>query len=182
MIDPVTSRRWSLRALFVALACLMIFLRILPLSTVPARLPGPDLVLCLALAWVVRRPDVVSAPLIVAVFLFEDMLTLRPPGLWTLLVLLGTEFLRDRASALRRLPFLVDWAMVAAVVLLITLASRLVLGLAMVPQTNLWMTVAQMVATILAYPPVVGATHLAARLLPGPTEGDGTARGLGRTA
>ncbi|MEI4487917.1 rod shape-determining protein MreD [Frigidibacter sp. MR17.14] len=180
MIDPATSRRWSLRLLFVGLAIFLMFLRILPLSTLPPRIPGPDLLLCLALAWVLRRPDVVSAPLLVAVFLLEDMLTMRPPGLWTLMVLFGSEFLRDRASAVRRLPFAVDWAMAAAVIFFITIGYRAVLALAMIPRPALWMTAMQTVATMLAYPAVVGATHLVARALPGPPERDGTPRGLGR--
>lgn len=176
MIDPATSRRWMLRGVFLALALFLMFLRLLPLSTLPTHWPGPDLLLCLAFAWVLRRPDVVGAPLLVAVFLLEDMLTLRPPGLWTLLVLFGSEFLRDRASALRRLPFLVDWAMVAAVIFLITLANRLVLGLAMVPQAGLWLTVMQMIATMLAYPVLVGATRLGAHLISGGADRDGTTR------
>lgn len=172
MIDPVTARRWSYRALFVALAALLLFLRLLPLSTLPARIPGPDLMLCITFAWVLRRPDFVPAVAIVAVFVIEDMLAMRPPGLWALFVLLGSEFLRDRAGAMRGLPFLAEWATVTAVMAIMLLANRLVLALVMVPQTGLGPTLLQLLATVAAYPLVVAASHLALGLrAPGELDG-----------
>lgn len=172
MIDPVTARRWTYRALFVALAALLLFLRLLPLSTLPARIPGPDLMLCIAFAWVLRRPDFVPALAIVAVFVIEDMLAMRPPGLWALFVLLGSEFLRDRAGAMRGLPFLAEWATVTAVMAIMLLANRLVLALVMVPQTGLGPTLLQLLTTVAAYPLVVAASHLALGLrAPGELDG-----------
>lgn len=161
MIDPVTAHRWSYRALFLALAALLLFLRLLPLSTLPARIPGPDLMLCITFAWVLRRPDFVPAVAIVAVFVIEDMLAMRPPGLWALVVLLGSEFLRDRAGAMRGLPFMAEWATVTAVMAIMLLANRLVLALVMVPQTGLGLTLLQLLTTVAAYPLVVAASHLA---------------------
>ena len=172
MIDPITTRRWSYRALFVALAALLLFVRLLPLSTLPAQIPGPDLMLCITFAWVLRRPDFVPALAIVAVFLIEDMLAMRPPGLWAMVVLLGSEFLRDRASAMRGLPFLAEWATVTAVMALMLLANRTILALVVVPQTGLGLTLLQFVTTVLAYPLVVAASHLALGLR-APSEIDG---------
>ena len=114
MVDPVTSTRLGYQAAFVGLAALVLFVRALPLSAVPAVIPAPDLLLCLAIAWVLRRPDFIPVVVIVAVFLMEDILSMRPPGLWTLIVLFGTEFLRSRATLTRDLPFLLEWAMVGA--------------------------------------------------------------------
>ena len=172
MIDPVTARRWTYRALFVALAALLLFLRLLPLSTLPARIPGPDLMLCITFAWVLRRPDFVPALAIVAVFVIEGMLAMRPPGLWALFVLLGSEFLRDRAGAMRGLPFLAEWATVTAVMAIMLLANRLVLALVMVPQTGLGPTLLQLLTTVAAYPLVVAASHLALGLrAPGELDG-----------
>lgn len=161
MIDPVTTRLWAYRALFVALAALLLFVRLLPLSTLPVRIPGPDLMLCITLAWVLRRPDFVPAIVIVAVVLLEDMLAMRPPGLWALIVLLGSEFLRDRGASMRGLPFLAEWATVSAVMAIMLLANRLVLAVVMVPQTGLGLTLLQLLATVAAYPVVVAASHLA---------------------
>lgn len=159
MVDAVSANRQGYRALFVGLAVAIFFLRMLPLSTEPVTWPGPDVLLCLALAWVLRRPDFVPAATIVAVFLVEDLLQVRPPGLWTLLALFATEFLRDRAVVLRDIPFLVEWLMVAALMALMLLANRLVLAVVMVPQAGLGLTLAQYLSTVLAYPAVVGLSQ-----------------------
>ena len=50
-------------------------------------------------------------------FLLDDLLSYRPPGLWTALVLIATEVLRARESGTRDLPFWGEWAMVGAVML-----------------------------------------------------------------
>ena len=49
-----------------------------------------------------RRPDFLPVLLIGAVVLLEDLILLRPPGLWTALVILATEFVRARAALTRR--------------------------------------------------------------------------------
>ena len=161
MIDPVLAHRWGHRVAFVGIAAVFFFLRILPLETTPGGWPGPDLLLALAFAWVLRRPDYVPAALIVAVFLLDDMLSQRPPGLWTVLVLTGTEFLRGRIALLRGQPFLAEWAMVAATALCMVMAYRLVLALALVPQAGLMQDIARLVVTLLAYPAVAGLSRLA---------------------
>lgn len=155
MVDPVTTRRWLYRGLFLVLATLFLFGRLLPLSTLPSAWPAPDFLLCLAFAWVLRRPDFLPVVVIATVFLIEDMLLVRPPGLWTLIVLFATEFLRDRANLTRDLPFFVEWAMVAAVMLVMLLANRLVLAIFMVPQSGFGLTLMQFVASVAVYPIVV---------------------------
>ena len=159
MADAVTANRLGYRGLFLGLAAAVFFLRLLPISTEPVAWPGPDVMLCLALAWVLRRPDFVPAATVVAVFLLEDMLLMRPPGLWTLLALVATEFLRDRAVVLRDIPFLVEWLMVAALMAAMLLANRTVLAVLMVPQAGLGLSLAQYLSTVLAYPLVVGLSQ-----------------------
>ena len=161
MVDPLTAQRWSFRALYLGLAALLIFFRLLPLSTLPGGVPGPDLMLCMTFVWVLRRPDFLPAAAIVAVFLLEDLLLMRPPGLWTVLVLLATEFLRDRVAMMRSLPFFVEWATVAGVLAAMVLANRLILALAMVPQGGLGLTLLQLLVTAIAYPAVVFLTRTA---------------------
>ena len=67
MVDPLTTRRLAHRALYVALAAVILFLRLLPVNPMAHGIPGPDLMLAFTLAWVLRRPDFVPALLIVAV-------------------------------------------------------------------------------------------------------------------
>lgn len=158
MVDPIRRARLVHGALFVALAAMVLFLRMLPLTAVPARWPGPDLILCLALVWVLRRPDYVPALLIALVLLVEDLLTMRPPGLWPLIVLGATEFLRSREAVLRDLPFLLEWLMAGALILAMMLVNHAVLALFVVPQGGVGPEMIRALVTMTAYPLVVLAS------------------------
>ena len=164
MVDPIAASRLGYRLLFAGLAALILFVRILPLNAVPARFPGPDLILCLTLVWVLRRPDYVPALLIAWVLLLDDLLAMRPPGLWTLIVLLGTEYLRSRETTLRDIPFALEWLIVGAMITAMTVLNGLVLALFLVPQAGPSLIALQTLATIAAYPLVVLATLFAFRL------------------
>ncbi|NCU20454.1 rod shape-determining protein MreD, partial [Candidatus Falkowbacteria bacterium] len=59
MIDPITRQQLWHIALYLAIAAVLLFLRLLPISPGTGGLPGPDLMLALTLAWVLRRPDYV---------------------------------------------------------------------------------------------------------------------------
>ncbi|GAB4386425.1 rod shape-determining protein MreD [Albidovulum sp.] len=158
MVDPITTRRITYRALFLALAGLILFVGMLPLSAVPPRWPGPDLLLCLAFVWLVRRPDFVPAALIVAVFLVDDLFAMRPPGLWAALVLMATEFLRSRETLLRELPFALEWLLAAVLFLVLETAHWLLLALFIVPQQDFGQTVLRALVTGACYPLVVLAS------------------------
>lgn len=160
MIDPVLLRLWAGRGLYLSLAALVVFVRLLPLDTSADGLPAPDLILCLTLAWVLRRPDHVPALLIAAVFLVCDLLFLRPPGLWTLIVVLATEFLRGREALTRDLPFPLEIAMIGGVLAAATLAEALVLSVFLVPKAGLAVALSHMLITLVAYPFVVAALWL----------------------
>ena len=108
-----------------------------------------------------RRPEYIPALMIAVIFLLEDMLVMRPPGLWAVIVLLGTEFLRRREPLTRELPFPLEWAMVAAVILAMTLGYRMVLAITMIDQASFGYVFLHTVLTILAYPVVVIASSLA---------------------
>ena len=146
---------WLHRLIFLGVALFVTFLRLLPLDTTAGHLPGPDIMLCFILAWMVRRPEYLPAPMIVAVVLAEDLLLMRPPGLWTAMVLMAAEFLRARAALTRELNFGVEWLLVAGVMVTIFLANRLVLAMAFVPQAAFGYALVQIVWSVLAYPAVV---------------------------
>lgn len=160
MVDPLTTRRFAHRALFVGLVALILFLRLLPVNAAAHGIPGPDLTLAFTFAWVLRRPDYVPAPLIVVVFLLEDLMFWRPLGLWTLIVLGATEFLRAREESSRDLPFVLEMALVAGVMSSMLIVNRLVLGLAMVDQPPLGLDLLRMLVTLAAYPFVVALSKL----------------------
>ena len=146
------SSLWGYRILFVLCASVLAFVQLLPLNPGPGLLPGPDVLLLLALFWTVVRPALVPVWLLALVFLLSDLLLMRPPGLWTALAILGCEFLRSRRAVLRNAPFPVEWAMVAVVIAAMTVVNVLVLSIFAVPQPSFGLTVIRMVFTILAYP------------------------------
>lgn len=152
MVDPFAAARLGHRSLFFALSALIIFMRILPLSTTPGDWPGPDLLLCLTVVWVLRRPDYIPALAVAAVFFIDDLITLRPPGLWALIVLLGTEYLRTREVSTRDLPFLLEWIFASAVIAVMIFTNRFVYAILLIPQSGSAPVLVQYLATILAYP------------------------------
>ncbi|NHB77764.1 rod shape-determining protein MreD [Rhodobacter calidifons] len=154
------QEQWIFRGLFLAIALGLLFLRLLPLGSAPGALPGPDLLLCVTLAWIVRRPDFLPMPLILLVFLVEDLILFRPPGLWAAIVILATEFLRSRFALTRELSFPVEWLLVSGVMLGMMLIYRLTLGLAFVPQAPFGFAVVQVLWSVAVYPVVVALSRL----------------------
>lgn len=169
-----TTRLISI-ALFLALVVLVTLLRLVPLGgygTPPsestgalfpsfgwARFPLPDILLALTFAWVLRRPDLLPAPLIAGYFFLEDLLLMRPPGLWAMLVLMGSEFLRRRSEQFRGYGFWFEYMVVAGLILALFLANRLILAIVMVSQDPFGLSFAQMLGTVLIYPVVVAVAH-----------------------
>ena len=149
------SGLWGYRVLFVLMAGLLAFLQLLPLDPGPGQLPGPDILLLIALFWTVVRPTLVPVWLLALVFLLSDLLLMRPPGLWTAMTILGCEFLRSRRALLRNASFPVEWLLISLVIAAMTVANTLVLTIFAVPQPTFGLTVIRMVFTILSYPLVV---------------------------
>lgn len=172
MIDGATREVWSHRALFLVIAMALLFWRLLPLPLADsslcapdaqlclarvwiARMPGPDLLLCIIFAWTMRRPDYLPVLLIAGVVLLEDLLLMRPPGLWTALVLLASEFVRGRVALTRELNFAVEWLLVTGLMFAIMLIYRLVFAMVLLPQPGAGFALAQLVWSVLCYPAVV---------------------------
>lgn len=172
MIDVATRQVWLHRILFVAIALALLFWRLLPLPLADraacapdasfclaqvwlARMPGPDLLLCIIFAWTTRRPDYLPVLLIAVVLLLEDMLLMRPPGLWTALVLLASEFVRGRVALTRELNFAVEWLVVTGLMLAIVVIYRLVFAMVLLPQTGIGFALMQLFWSALCYPVVV---------------------------
>lgn len=151
-------------ALWLALAGLWIVVRLLPLGLGTSGWPAPDVLLILTLAWVLRRPAHLPAPAIAAVWLIEDLLLMRPPGLWALLVLAGTEVLRARHAMVREINLALEWAVAAGVLVAMTLANRLILAILAVPNEALDLSLMKLAATVVLYPVGVGVLHLVFRV------------------
>ncbi len=160
MVESVRSAVWLYRWIFLALALVIMFLRLLPLGTEAGRLPGPDILLSVMLAWVMRRPDYLPVVMITVIVLLEDVILMRPPGLWTALVVLATEFLRSRAALTRELSFAVEWMLIAGLMVGLLLGYRLFFAVAFLPQPAFGFAMTQTLWSILCYPLVVMASRL----------------------
>lgn len=154
---PLTSARhiWGYRALFLALCGVVFVYKLLPLGLNDQGVPGPDLLLALTLAWLLRQPAVVPIGSILFVFLLADFLFQRPPGLWTLLVLLVSESLRQRRLTMTEFPFLVEWSAFGAAVFTMILLDRMALWVLMVDLPPLGLALAHGIVTVAIYPLVV---------------------------
>lgn len=160
MGDTTQSRHWLMSAFYLLLCTVLAFLSLLPLETAPRSWAGPDLILALTCAWVVRRPEFVPVTLVALVFLLTGLIFQLPPGLWAALVVIGTETLRARAAGLRDLTFAAEWMTVAVTLSGITLANQLILGVLLVDRPSLMLSLMQLVMTLLAYPVVVLASQV----------------------
>ncbi|MEL6953443.1 MAG: rod shape-determining protein MreD [Pseudomonadota bacterium] len=155
---------WSTRALFMALALVILGLQLLPLGLSDTGLPPPDWLLAFTLAWLYRQPVVMSIGMIVVVFLLADFLLQRPPGLWTALVLLITEWLRQRRVTLTEVNFLIEWGSIAGAVLALLLLERFVLWILVAPQTSLGLSLMHGLLTVAVYPIAVAVSHYVFRV------------------
>ena len=158
MIDLLTTRQLLFRALFAALAALVIFAQLLPLGLGAWRLPSPDLLILFAAAWALRRPDYVPTLLVAGVLLVSDILFMRPLGLWAALGVLGVEALRGRGETSAELPFPAEWLLVVLVLAAMALAEMVILAVLMVPQPPVGATALHLVISAAIYPAVVLAT------------------------
>lgn len=176
MIARPARRRLLGMALYAGVAMLVLFLRLLPLAPGRVPWPGPDLLLCLTIAWVLRRPEQVPALLIAAVALAEDLLLSRPIGLWAAMMVIGSELARAREARWRAQPFVVEWLRVALLMALMMLGARLATLVVLLPVPPLGQVLLQWLASVAAYPPVVLAGTMLLglrRAAPGETEGMG---------
>jgi rod shape-determining protein MreD len=159
MNDLSQTKLWLMRGSFILLTLIVIFFHLLPLETTPRRWAGPDLLLCFACAWSLRRPEYVPALSLALAFLLTDFLLQRPPGLLALLALIGCENLKSRGRSLRDANFAAEWITVGVIIICITFANRLVLGLAVVDLPRLPLVLSELGMTLLCYPAIVAVTH-----------------------
>lgn len=145
-------RLFLIQSSFVLLALCLLLANLLPLQTLPRSWAGPDLLLCFALAWSVRRPDYVPLTTLAVVFLLADFLLQRPPGLAAALMLLAAADMQARARVLRDAGFAAEWARVGLLVVGVTVLQQIVLLLFLANPPGLALIVSQAVLTILFYP------------------------------
>ena len=157
------ARTWIGRGLLLLAGGAVLVLSLMPVGTLPGRLPAPDILLLTAMAWVVRRPEQAPAPLLGALFLLRDVLTGAPPGLGAALALIATENLRGRRFEPGLAGLLSEWSRVAALIALVALAEQVVLSMLLLPVSETGSVLGRAILSALAYP----ATVIALRALVG---------------
>lgn len=137
---------------FVGLVTALVVIKLLPLSTAPTRWPAPDLLLALVVAWMLRRPDLLPLAVLAPVLFVADMLLMRPPGLWTAMVITVAEGLRQRAGGLRQITPPGEVALFAGLTTGLILAHWLALTLFLVDQPPLLQQLRVVPVTLAVYP------------------------------
>lgn len=145
---------------FAGLAAAVVLVKLLPLGLGSREWPVPDLLLCLLVAWMIRRPDLLPMPLVAAVFLWADLMLMRPPGLWAALAVLAGEWLRHRQRGLRAAPLVAEPGLLALLMVAMVLTHWAVLGVVFVDQPTLGQQLLQVPVTVLAYPVVAAVLQL----------------------
>lgn len=155
MIEGLRKQVLIGSGLFILCQLVILFARLLPLWAGRIGQPGPDLALCLLFAWLIRRPDQLAAVAIAGVFLLEDILLLRPLGLWAAIVLLASEYIRSREARWRDQQFMVEWLRVSIMIGVMMLGYRVVQIGFLLPVPSLAKIALQYILTVGFYPLVV---------------------------
>ena len=151
MQDP-PLRILRLQLTYLAIVALVVLLQTLPVQSLPHPFAPADVPLAITLAWIMRRPDVMSPILITLAFLFADAILQRPPGLWTLIVLCASIFLRMRTRGRKEVQFLYEWFIISLVIAVSFLVQYFALMFTFLPVPDLQPYLVQVLLGILIYP------------------------------
>ncbi|CTQ48702.1 hypothetical protein [Jannaschia donghaensis] len=171
-----TRAVWRYRAIFAMLCAAIVFFALLPFGAGEGGVPGPDLIVCLMAAWILRRPDYVPVWLLLIVLILADVLLMRPLGLWTLILILMSEYLRRRVDHTEALPFWSEAGLVAACITAAYLVDHLALVLLLAETPPVLGQGLHALATIVFYPATAVFSQVIGvrRLAPGELDSLGT--------
>lgn len=154
-----TLGAWVYRLLFGLALAVLLFVGLVPKPGILENIPRPDLVFCLASAWMLRRPDYTPVSLVILYELATEIIYHQPVGLWSALVFATLMFLRRQVDRVRQLPFWFEWLLVSGTVAGAAMVYGAVLVLLFVPVSIIQQAALHMLMTALAYPAVVLVTN-----------------------
>ena len=158
-------------ALFVVLALSSVYFNLMPLQTTAETLVMPDILVALAAAWIIRRPQSMPLLLTAGLFLLADFLMDRPVGRWAVIALLSVEFMRGQRDTLRNRPFPAEWAAFAGALAVGLIVEALVLQLTLVDRPGGDIPLQLFAVTVVSYPVIVLLLHAVFRIrAPKPAE------------
>ena len=141
--------------LFILIIFLLMFIKILPLDTIPKEWIGPDVLFCVILTWCLRRP--LSAPIVLIglLFLLQDILFQRPPGLYAACATLVCEWCKRQVLRAEDFPFVAEWLTASIAIVAVFVLSQGIASLSLIATPPTVMFVKELMPTILTYPVVV---------------------------
>ena len=150
--------------IFIFISLLFVFFRMLPLDLMARNWTTPDFLICFMLAWSMRKPEAIPAILIAAVFLLQDCLFQRPPGLYAALALLACEWSKRQALHAEEFPLLIEWLTAAMALVTLFVGYRLILSLSLSALPPFRLSLFELFITMVSYPIVVGICRYGLRL------------------
>lgn len=146
---------WFYRLLFICLSFLILVINLIPIGFSSAYLTFPDLLYCLTACWVIRRPNYIPTPMVVCLFLFQDILLGLPIGLGTVIYLAIIEYLRSRIEVIRYQSFLMEWGIIAISYFIFIFTYQLALIITFSQPSTFGTLAFLLVETIFIYPVIV---------------------------
>ena len=140
---------------FVLLSLVVFYLFLLPVDFVPGRFYPPNFVLVLAIASVIRMPQLLPVWLVFVVFLLQDILLYHPLGLSSLTMILVTLYLKTMRMSTQGMNFGTEWGFVGIVLILATIFREMLLIVIFADRNPIFGTFAELAVTILYYPVAV---------------------------
>ena len=140
---------------FSLISFVLIFIRLLPLDNFSTDFAAPDLLLCVTLVWCLRSPA--SAPIILLGFLFlmQDVLFQRPPGLFAASATMLCEWCKRQSFQSEEFPFSLEWLTASLAIIMIFFLTRAVAMLSVISIPPLHLSLKEVFVTIISYPFVV---------------------------
>lgn len=138
--------------MFIVLGLLISVATLVPGTGNETRLFIPDYLLCFIFVWLLREPEAAPPMAVAFVAIVADILQQRPIGLHAALIMVATEFARTQVWRRGETGFMGEWGIAALGILLIAIAERMVLTIALVPQAGFGATARLVASSAIAYP------------------------------
>jgi len=166
------TRLFTMYLIYLGITFLILFFQLIPLNLFPEAWVGPDILLGVTHAWVTRQPDFVPILLVTVSFLLADFLLQRPPGLFALLVVIGTEYIKSHVNGLRYASFIEEWITAGFAITFIIVAFWCVQAVVGIGQAPFTMSLLHIVATIITYPAILLGSHIFFGIRKSPSHSD----------
>ena len=116
------------RVLFVVLCGLSILVYLLPFGQSGVRIPAPDLVYLITVAWVLRCPHYAPVLLVGALAFAADIFLQRELGLHALALVIASDMFRRRYVTFAQSGFVFEWASVGLAFFGVLIAEKIILS------------------------------------------------------